>query len=369
MKKIAFIIRIFQEKAFHGGGEKLFYNLIKRFLQDGYAVDVYCSTSDVKSVEYLNKIVVIDEYYDHNIPETMENFYEKVKKLTEQQNYEFIISENITPPIDITFLQGHSLINRLKKTKNPLEAFLYNFRKIKKQRIKYQKKWLKQGYRKIFVVSDILKQDLINNFNIPKQKISVVYPGIDIKEEKSNKIANKIPTFGLLAPGFKIKGGFVFLKALKILKEKGYKFKAKIVYPKFNKNWGVKFLLNFYQIYDEVEFLPYQQNVANFYKSIDCLAVPSIEDTFNLAALEAMACRTPVIISKNAGACEIIEEKVNGLTFEINQNSAKNLAEKMIYFMDNPQNHANLSISAFNTAQKYSWDRTYESFIAELKKC
>ncbi len=369
MKKIAFIIRMFQQKKFHGGGEKLFYNLIKRFCKDGYIVDIYCSESDISQPEgFTGKITVIDEHYDHNKPETMENFYNRAKELIKDENYEFVISENITPPVDITFLQGHSLLNRLKKVKNPLEAFFYKFRKIKKQRIKYQEKWIKQGYRMIFTVSEVLKQDMVENFGVAESKISVVYPGVDIPEIKEMKTTKNPVTFGLLAPGFKIKGGFVFLKAMKILKGEGYEFRAKIIYPKFRKNIGVQLLVKLYNLADRVEFLPYRENIVDFYNSIDVLVVPSLEDTFNLAALEAMACSKPCIASKNAGASEIIQDEVNGFTFNVKQDGSKNLAEKMKIFIKNPDFYEKMSDFALKTAKKYSWDRTYSQFFENFTK-
>ncbi|OGI02521.1 MAG: hypothetical protein A2Y25_07035 [Candidatus Melainabacteria bacterium GWF2_37_15] len=354
MKKVAFIIRMYQEKSFHGGGEKLFCNLIKRFVRDGHTVHVYCAESDT-TAEYIR---IIDEKYDHNSPITMENFYNKVKNIVKQENYDFVISENITPPVDMTFLQGHSLANRLKKTKNPLESFLYNFRKTKKQRIKYQEKWMKQGYRRIFAVSEILKRDIVQNFGVSEDNIAVIYPGVDVPSVIARRAQpDEAIHFGLLAPGFKIKGGFVFLKALGILKKKGYNFRARIVYPKFKKNLGIKFLIMLYNLKNNVEFLDYQQDLTAFYNSIDCLVVPSIEDTFNLAVLESMACGRPVIISNNAGACEIIKEGINGFTF------SNNLAEKLMYFIDNKPN---LSLSCRQTAEEYSWDRVYEQVNEEI---
>ena len=261
MKKIAFVIRLLQKDNFHGGGEKLFFNLIKRFIDTDYTIDIYCSKSDIEHIDGINKILVVDKHYDHLKPETMENFYAEVENAIKCENYDFVISENITPPIDITFLQGHSLLNRLKRDKNPLEAFFYNFRGVKKERMKFHKKWFAKGFRKIFVVSEVLKRDIVDNYGISEDKISVIYPGVDISPlchcERSRepnfltkcqkrrgtihqKIINKwiassqAPrnddkvlkniTFGLAAPGFKIKGGFIFLKALGLLKKQGYDF-------------------------------------------------------------------------------------------------------------------------------------------------
>lgn len=367
MKKIAFILRMFQEKSFHGGGEKLFYNLIKQFSLDGFKIDIYCSESDVSGAEFVNKIVVINEPYDHNKPETMEKFYKKAKELIKKENYDHVISENITPPVDITFLQGHSLVNRLKNVKNPVEAFFYKFRKVKKERVKHQKKWMKEGYKRIFTVSETLKKDIVNNFGILENKISVIYPGVIIPEKIKRKKLEDTIVFGLIAPGFKIKGGFVFLKALKMLKNKGYKFKAKVIYPKYKKNIGVKMLVFLYNLKKEIEFLPYQQNIGDFYSSIDCLVAPSIEDTFNIAALEAMAYSKPCIISKNAGASEIIENKVNGLTFNVKKNGAKNLYKKMQFLLKNPKKLQKISKFSIKTAKKYTWERFYNRFSENLK--
>jgi len=369
MKKIAFIIKLFQSNSFHGGGEKLFYNIIKNFVKDGNLVDIYCSKSDVDNFSGVNEIIVIDKIYDHTDPETMENFYDEVKKLSVDKGYDYIISENITPTVDITFLQGHSLVHRQRKLKNFFESFLYNFRSVKKNRIKYQQKWMKEGYRKIFAVSNVLKNDIISNFNIPEDKISVVYPGVKIDREFKYECKEKDYTvFGLSAPGFKIKGGYIFLKALCLLKNKGYKFKARIIYPKFKKNLWVKFLVKLYRIEDNVEFLPLQKDMSTFYDSIDCVIIPSLEDTFNLVALEGMSYGKPCIVSTNAGAFEIIQEGINGFKFNMDKKSFKNLAEKMIFFMDNKENHEEYSKKSFEAAKFYSWDKTYKDLFGCLSE-
>lgn len=366
MRKIAFVIRLLQKENFHGGGEKLFFNLIKRFSAQGNQIDIYCSRSDMQTAEGISNIIIVDRHYDHLKPETMVKFYDEVRNLIKDKNYDFVISENITPPIDITFLQGHSLLNRLKRDKNPLESFLYNFRSVKKNRMKFHKKWFEQGYRHIFAVSGVLKSDIVENYGIPEGKISVIYPGVDIPAELPSFKTNKVVTFGLSAPGFKIKGGFIFLKALGRLKKKGYDFRARIIYPKFKGNLGVKLLVRLLNIQNNVEFLPYQENIQEFYKSIDVLVAPSIEDTFNIAVLEAMAYGKPCIVSSNAGASEIIKDSNNGFVFNITNNAVKKLEEKLIFLLENSEKIQTVSKNAFETAKQFSWDKTFESFVDKL---
>ncbi|MDD3149937.1 MAG: glycosyltransferase family 4 protein [Candidatus Gastranaerophilales bacterium] len=365
--KFAFVIRFFQQKNFHGGGEKLFSKLILGLINDNHQIDIYCSKSDTKECFGINKIIQIDEKYDHNKPESMEKFYEKAKFLINNENYDYVISENITPPIGMTFLQGHSLANRLKKLKTPIEAFLYNFRKIKKQRIKAQEKWLKQGYEKIFVPANILKQDLTDNFGINPDIIKIVYPGVDNKKFVKN-IENipEILTFGLSAPGFKIKGGYVFIDALKQLKKQKIDFNAKIIYPKHKKNLWLKFLVNIYGFKKNITFLPFQKDMSDFYNSIDCLVMPSLEDTFGLAAIEAMSYGKTCIISSFAGASEIIKDGENGFVFQMDKHGSDNLAKKMRFLIKNKKILIKTSQKALESANFYSWQRFYADFIKNL---
>ncbi|MFA6989118.1 MAG: glycosyltransferase family 4 protein [Candidatus Gastranaerophilaceae bacterium] len=403
MKKIAFILKFFQTKNFHGGGEKLFYNLIKRLSQEAYQVDIYCSKADEKRFEGINKIIEINANYDHLNPEVLENFYEKAKEYIKDENYDYVISENITPPIDITFIQGHSMVHRQKNVKTPLESLFYPFRKVKRERIKYQKKWIEQGYRKIFVPSEKVKKDLIQNFDVNPQKITVIYPGVDVvnlerprhpelvsgpqdlaipnaadgtlpcnsrfaRKQEELQVRNdgrRIFTFGMSAVGFEKKGGYIFLKALKILKDNGYKFKAKIIYPKYPKNLFIKVLVKLFGIAKNVEFLDFQKDITSFYSSLDCIVMPSKEDSFGMVALEAMSLAKPVIISSNAGACEIINDGENGFIFEM-KGAEKNLYKKMKYVIENKNNFEELASNAFETALKYNWERLYKDFILNL---
>ncbi|EKE03433.1 MAG: glycosyl transferase group 1 [uncultured bacterium] len=375
MKKFAFIINVFRENNFHSGGEKLFYKLINKCIESNYTVDLYCSKyigkSDTPDLAGINNITVIGQSYYYKDPVVMEKLFQEIKEHIDKNNYDMVITDSMAPPVDMAFFQGHSLAHRYK-----LESFFDSILlKLKKSNhFKYQKKWLKQGFRHIFTVSNVLKQDIVDNFNINPEKISVVYPGVDIPEENINPdfsliIEGKRPLiFGISAPSFKYKGGNIFLKSLKTLKDRGYNFKAKIIYSKYNKNLYLKTVIKLYGLENNVEFLPYQGNMQDFYNSIDCLAVPSIVETFGLVVLEAMAHKKPCIVGSYAGASEIIQDGVNGFTFNMKEKSSYNLTDKMAFILDNPDKLDEYSESAFETAKTYSWNKTCNDFLTEVSR-
>jgi N-acetyl-alpha-D-glucosaminyl L-malate synthase BshA len=67
---------------------------------------------------------------------------------------------------------------------------------------------------------------------------------------------------------------------------------------------------------DKVHFLGIFHPIASLMASSKLMLLPSKEESFGLAALEAMACGVPVVASRVGGLPEVIDHAVNGLLFE-----------------------------------------------------
>src|SRR5204863_1411627 len=62
----------------------------------------------------------------------------------------------------------------------------------------------------------------------------------------------------------------------------------------------------------DVEFLGEQDQVLPLLSAADVFLLPSAQESFGLAALEAMACEVPVVASNVGGLPELIEDGVSG---------------------------------------------------------
>jgi glycosyltransferase involved in cell wall biosynthesis len=62
----------------------------------------------------------------------------------------------------------------------------------------------------------------------------------------------------------------------------------------------------------DVEFLGEQDQVVQLLSASDVFLLPSVQESFGLAALEAMACEVPVVASNVGGLPEVIEHGVTG---------------------------------------------------------
>ncbi len=315
-KKIAFVTNVYVDNNFTSGGVKLNYILLEGLKKYGYQIDLFCGKLLIKHSEIFNNLYKINEF-------------ENVR-----YNYDVIISDKACVISDITYIHDHSYFYRKKMMFDNTGYFLYRIfcKKHHQKRLteffKIRDNILK--CKRVVVSSEILKRDLIDNYGCDENKIIIIPPPVE--KYLINHIPNKVFTFGISAIGFERKGGYILLNAMKRLIKKNANFKVKFIYP--NKNLAVKFFVRFYGLGKFCEFLPIQNNMGDFYNSIDCLVMPSIIEPFGMVAAEALGAGCPVITASHCGAADYVQEGVNGYIYE--RNSAYNLAEVMLKVLNTP---------------------------------
>jgi phosphatidylinositol alpha-1,6-mannosyltransferase len=69
---------------------------------------------------------------------------------------------------------------------------------------------------------------------------------------------------------------------------------------------------------DHVHLIGYvpREEIAQHYVAAHVFVLPSYNEGMSVATLEAMAAGLPVVITRTGGTAELVEEGVNGLTFE-----------------------------------------------------
>ncbi len=124
-------------------------------------------------------------------------------------------------------------------------------------------------------------------------------------------------------------------------------------------------------VLDRVHLLPPTNRVHEFYGAADALLLPSPYDAFAMVVTEAMACALPVIVSREAGASELVEHRRNGLLLEDPANDGE-LAEHMSALQRDSQWAEEIGRSARRTVERLSWDavaaetmRVYEQAISK----
>jgi glycosyltransferase involved in cell wall biosynthesis len=97
-------------------------------------------------------------------------------------------------------------------------------------------------------------------------------------------------------------------------------------------------------------FIPAQEQVADWMRSIDVFIMSSESESFPNALLEAMACECCVIGSRVGGIPELVTDGVNGLLFA--SRDLDSLTEKLALVINNEGLRKELTTAAGNTARE-----------------
>ena len=118
----------------------------------------------------------------------------------------------------------------------------------------------------------------------------------------------------------------------------------------------------------DVEFLGEQERVTPLLSASDLFLLPSSQESFGLAALEAMACEVPVIASRVGGLPEVIQHGDNGFLYPPDEVDA--MAESAIALLRDEPLRRRVGVAAARTArERFGADKIvteYERFYEEI---
>jgi UDP-glucose:(heptosyl)LPS alpha-1,3-glucosyltransferase len=166
--------------------------------------------------------------------------------------------------------------------------------------------------KKIIANSNMIKQQIIDTYDINPQKIEVVYNGVPIKEKVDFSSLNE--EFGLknekiilyVGSGFKRKGVKEALEIVSNLKS-DFKF---IVVGKEKRLKDYKEYAKKLNIQDRVIFTGPRDDVDQFYSMSDIFLFPTRYEPFSNVVLEAMNYENVVITTMQNGASEILDDEL-----------------------------------------------------------
>lgn len=203
-------------------------------------------------------------------------------------------------------------------------------------------KWIYHRTPFLLANSEAVKQDYVENDNIPADKITVIYNGIDIEKFMKIQRTQKRPdVIGIIANlNRRVKRVDVFLRAAACIYEKR-KETSFIIIGEGKLKTELKILASKLGINNKVNFVGRSYDVDKDLKKIHIGVNTSETEGFSNVILEYLASGIPVVATNTGGNREIIVENKNGFLFTVND--YKELAEKTLLILDDETLYAKLS--------------------------
>ncbi len=227
----------------------------------------------------------------------------------------------------------------------------------------------------IISLSETEKNDLVNLYHSPPEKIRVVPGGVNLrqfvntpKDKARDKLGFNQGDFILLYVGRLEwrKGIGTLISAVKLLKNDLPNIKAIIVGGCiYGKQKNVDDFKEYQRLFkkseeegvkDLVRFMGRVDNgrIPLLYSAADVFVIPSYYEPFGLVALEAEACKVPIVASRVGGLTTIIQDGKNGLLFE--PRNPLDLKEKVLQIRKSADLAKTLVDNAYrDVVANYSW--------------
>ncbi len=170
---------------------------------------------------------------------------------------------------------------------------------------------------------------------------------------------NPVPTVGFLYSTSEIKGGDIAMRVIGDLMRRNPGLRV-ISFAtqefKHARRLGIEFHHN-----------PPQTEIRDLYAACDVWLSTSRSEGFNLPAMEAMACRTPVVATRTGWPKHGIVQGVTGYTVEIDDADGLVEAVEKVLTLD-AQAWRAMSEAAFRSVADCTWERAVDEFEAVLAK-
>ncbi len=257
-------------------------------------------------------------------------------------------------------------------------SFVHNPSWHPKERIEYfEKNFFKNIKRadRIITGSNFTKKEIENILGIKEDKIEVVHHGVnhDLYRPYSKNILNtfkkefNLPDkFFLFVGSVEPRKNLIFLLKVYLNLPKDIKREYKLIIAGFKgwENRQIKKLIE--KEKNNIFYLGYLKDIqlAFLYNLAFAFIYPSLYEGFGIPPLEAMACKTPVIVSNSSSLVEVCENS----SLYVDPKDEKSLKEAILKMIEDEKLREGLRERGYNRAKRFTWDKSAKEHIKIFKK-
>lgn len=288
------------------------------------------------------------------------------KRLIKEKNLDLFFSPTHYAPIFLSCPQVISILDVSYK------HFPEMFPKKDLLKLAIWGKFSINNAEKIITISNSSRDDIINEYKVPKSKVEVIPVGIkEVKVSKMDK-SDFIKKYNLSNPYVLFVGTLQPRKNITKLIEAFSELKTENLKPKTDldlvivgrKGWDFENILNApkkFNIEDKVKFL---DNVTNedlplFYKNAEVFVLPSLYEGFGLPILEAMQNDCPVVASNISS----LPEAGGNAALYFDPNNAEDIAKTIEKVVSDKRLREDMIRKGKEQIKKFSWEKSAHEVI------
>ena len=256
-----------------------------------------------------------------------------------------------------------------------IKRFFFRFSLFHKLILGLEKRIYENGEcKKIIAISKMVKRDILKHYQLPEDRVRVVYNGVDLHRfNPSNtktfrseirqqlRISDEEVMILFVGSGFERKGLEYLIKSIQYIKQENWRL---VLVGKGK--WKRYLDFSSKENRRKITYLGPVDGIEKLYVAADFFILPSIYEPFGNANLEALASGLPIITSRNCGVAEIITPQKEGIILEEPSDSIA-MAKAIDYLMDSKTREP-MRQSARLLAEKFTQERNAFEMVQVYKE-
>lgn len=216
--------------------------------------------------------------------------------------------------------------------------------------------------------------DILRRYGLNQKKVTVIYNGVkqqNIDTDRCQVLRHKFNIFpeeiiiGTVARLSPDKGVIYLLKALALLKSK-YNNLHLVIAGNGAQKEILEQLTDTLELHQNVTFVGYLDRLGDLINLFDIFVLPSLQEAFSLATLEAMALAKPIVATTVGGFREQVQDGISG--FLVPPTSVSGLVEALEILIACPQKRCQMGQAALvYYQQNFTIDRMFNQTGAIYK--
>lgn len=217
------------------------------------------------------------------------------------------------------------------------------------------------------------KQELVEHTGVDPERVQVVHPGVDHNifqpsgpdwwPGRTPGAAPKILFAGRIQH---YKGPHVLLQALAVLRDRGFRTIPVIHFTgaaSGDPGYDLRAMAHLLGVAQYVSFSPpvAAETLAQYMRSADVVAIPSISESFGFVAVESQACGTPVLAHRVGGLPIAVADEVSGEF--VDSLHANAWADALASVVSHPSRWIRYGAAGFAHSSQFSWSAMAERMV------
>ncbi len=231
-------------------------------------------------------------------------------------------------------------------------------------------RYTRGNYRRVLAISELVRQQILERYALAPHDVETVYPGVDLERfapdpsarEQTRRVlgvAHDVPLIAFLGSDYRRKGIPVLLAALaQIPGAHAFVIGAE----RAARRAAFESEARAAGLGERIHWLGVQPEPQRWLAAADLLLFPTRFDAFGSAVLEALACGVPAIVSRLAGAAELVSPGETGLVVDAHAD-VSTWAAAARPFLD-PVRRPEVRARARATAERHPWSRHAQRVLA-----